>query len=29
MFLAPMAKVERRDVYEAPAGQETPPTVSF
>jgi LemA protein len=29
MFFAPMAKVERREFYEAPAGQETPPTVSF
>ena len=29
MFFAPMAGVRRRDFYEAPAGQETPPTVSF
>ena len=29
MFFAPMAGVERREFYEAPAGQETPPAVSF
>jgi LemA protein len=29
MFFAGMAGVRRRDFYEAPAGQETPPTVSF
>jgi len=29
MFFAPMAGVRRRDFYEAPAGQDTPPTVSF
>ena len=29
MFFAPMAGVRRREFYEAPAGQETPPAVSF
>jgi LemA protein len=29
MFFAGMAGVRRREFYEAPAGQETPPTVSF
>ena len=29
MFFAPMAGVRKREFYEAPAGQETPPTVSF
>jgi LemA protein len=29
MFFAGMAGVRGRDFYEAPAGQETPPTVSF
>lgn len=29
MFFAPMSGVRRREFYEAPAGQETPPAVSF
>lgn len=29
MFFAPMAGVSRREFYEAPAGHEAPPTVSF
>ena len=29
MFFAGMAGVTRRDFYDAPAGQEAPPTVSF
>lgn len=29
MFFAGMAGVRRRDFYEAPSGQETPPTVTF
>ena len=29
MFLSGLAGVSRRDFYEAPAGQQTPPTVSF